>query len=133
MEDEGQFLRSLNNEVDLSDYYQRQEFIVQTARQIIKDFAEFGIDIQFSGDTSGAYRELFEQLEYHVRGILQTKQEMFFHMLYRIDVSATSIKKAAALHPDMPLESTISDVIIQRELKKVLFRYFYKSQSSTNE
>lgn len=133
MTENREFLKILNNEIEWSDYYQRQEFIVQTAQQIIKDFAEFGIDIRFSGDTDGAYQELFNQLEYHIRGILQGKQDTFFHMLYRIDVSDKSIKRSIALHPDETLESVLADVIIQRELKKVLLRYYFKTQSDQTQ
>lgn len=129
MADDKELKKILGNEIEWSDYYQRQEFILQTAQQIIKDFAEFGIDIKFSGDTEGAYRELFEQLEFHIRNILQGKQDTFFQMLYRIDVSDKSIKRSIALHPEESLESVLADVIIQRELKKVLLRFYFKTQS----
>lgn len=129
MADERELKKILANEIEWSDYYQRQEFIMQTAQQIIKDFSEFGIDIQFSGETEGAYRELFEQLEFHIRTILSRRQDTFFHMLYRIDVSDQSIKRTIALHPEETLEAVLADVIIQRELKKVLLRYYFKKQS----
>lgn len=133
MAEDRELLRILNNEIEWSDYYQRQEFILQTAQQIIKDFAEFGIDIEFSGDTEGAYRELFQQLEFHIRNILNRKQDTFFHMLYRIDVSDKNIKRTIALHPDQTLEAVLADVIIQRELKKVLLRYYFKTQSDQTQ
>ncbi len=125
-------LAELNNELVISQYYKKQEFIKQTAAQIIKDFAEFGLEITFSGDTENAYTELFEQLNAHMERILSGQFNMLFNMLYRIDLSEQSIMKSEAIHPDYSKSEVISDLIIQRELKKVLTRHYFKEQGNTD-
>jgi len=122
-------LKALQNEAELSNFYQRREFILQTAQQIQKDFAEFGIEIRFSGDTIGAYEELCEQMSNHLYHILNSRQSMLFNLLYRIDLSDSAIRKGADLKPDLPLSDLLADLIIQRELKKVLLRYYFKHQA----
>jgi hypothetical protein len=124
-------LSKLNTELELSEYYKKQEYIRQTAAQIIKDFAEFGLEITFSGDTDNAYQELFDQLNNHMEVILAGQFHMLFNMLYRIDLSEQAIMKSEALHPDYSKSEVISDLIIQRELKKVLIRSYFKEQGNT--
>lgn len=123
-------LKALQDDLELSNFYQRREFILQTAQQIQKDFAEFGIEIQFSGDASGAYEELCEQMSRHLYYILNSRQSMLFNLLYRIDLSDSAIRKGAALKPDLPLSDLLADLIIQRELKKVLLRYYFKHHTT---
>jgi hypothetical protein len=120
----------INDELELSQYYRKQEYIRQTAAQVIKDFAEFGIDITFSGDTTKAYDELFTQLNHHMEIILAKHYGLLFNLLYRIDLNEKEIIKATVRHPEYSQSEIISDLIIQRELKKVLIRNYFKEQGT---
>lgn len=121
-------LPDFNDDALLNSFLSKEEIIRQTAQQIIKDFAEFGIEIQFSGQEDNAYQELFDQLNHHIEIILQGQFHRFFNLLYRIDINENEIYKSEARFPDKNKSEIISDLIIHRDLKKVLTRNYFKQQ-----
>ena len=114
------------NFTDLSPYINRLELIQQTADQIIKDFEMFDLEIKFSGNTLNAYQELYEQIQPHINNLVNTNQQKFMSILYRIDVSEQQIKKAVEDNYTQPFSNTVTDLIIKRELQKVVIRNHYK-------
>lgn len=119
---------SLTND-DIKNASNREDLIRETALQIIKDFSEFELDIQFSGNVQDFYQELFGQMRKHVDNLLGENGEKFFNLLYRIDVSPDEINSYQQQFPQVPLPDVITELIIHRELKKILIRdYFRRSQ-----
>lgn len=102
--------------------------IRQTVAQVVKDFAMFGMDVQFTGNTEMAYHELFGQLSGHIAHLLESDSHRLSALLYQVDLGERKIAEASAIHPDWNLPDVIAELVIHRELKKVLFRNFYKPQ-----
>ncbi len=115
------------NFTDLSKYINRLDLIKDTANQIIKDFDMFGLEIKFSGNAFNAYEELFEQIEPHIDQLITSNQQKFMSILYRIDLSDEQIKKAVNENSSEPFSAIVSDLIIKRELQKVVIRNHYKT------
>jgi hypothetical protein len=113
---------------DVSKYINRLDLIKETAEQIIKDFDMFGMEIKFSGNAYNAYQELFEQIEPHIKKLIADNQSKFMGVLYRIDVSDFQIEKAVNENSSEPFSNIVSDLIIKRELQKVVIRNHYKSK-----
>lgn len=112
--------------MNLSQYFNRLDLIKATAEQIIKDFDMFGLEIKFSGNAYNAYKELFEQIEPHINQLIHFNQQKFMGILYRIDLSDEQIKKAVENNSSESFSVIISDLIIKRELQKVVIRNQYK-------
>jgi len=112
---------------NISQYFNKLELIKDTANQIIKDFDMFGLEIKFSGNAYNAYEELFEQIEPHIKKLIDSNQSKFMGILYRIDVSDEQIKKAVNENTSEPFSEIITDLIIKRELQKVVIRQHYKT------
>jgi hypothetical protein len=115
------------NLTDISKYLNRLDLIKDTANQIIKDFDMFGMEIKFSGNAYNAYEELFEQIEPHINQLISSNQQKFMGILYRIDLSDIQIKKAVSENTSESFSEIITDLIIKRELQKVVIRNHYKS------
>ena len=115
---------------NISQYFNRLDLIKNTAEQIIKDFEMFGLEIKFSGNAYNAYEELFDQIEPHINELITSNQSKFMGGLYRIDVSDTQIKTAMIDHGSESFSEVISDLIIKRELQKVVIRNHYKNLKS---
>jgi len=115
------------NFTDLSKYINQLDLIKDTANQIIKDFDMFGLEIKFSGNAFNAYEELFEQIEPHIDQLITSNQQKFMSILYRIDLSDEQIKKAVNENSSEPFSAIVSDLIIKRELQKVVIRNHYKT------
>jgi len=114
------------NLADLFQYFNRLDLIKDTANQIIKDFDMFGLEIKFSGNAYNAYEELFEQIEPHINQLITSNQQKFMGILYRIDLSDEQIKKAVQDNTSEPFSAIVTDLIIKRELQKVVIRNHYK-------
>lgn len=116
--------------VDLEIYKNKAEIIRQTVAQVVKDFAMFGMEINFSGNTEFAYQEMFIQLSNQVQQLLEYDSGKLSALLYQIDINEAHILESVAQHPEHNNVDVITELIIHRELKKVLFRNFYKNQKS---
>lgn len=116
------------NFTDLTPYFNRLDLIKDTANQIIKDFDMFGMEIKFSGNAYNAYEELFEQIEPYIKKLIETNQAKFMGILYRIDVSDVQIKKVVNENSSESFSAIVTDLIIKRELQKVVIRDHYKKQ-----
>ena len=112
---------------DIEIYKTKTEVIRQTVEQIMKDFTMFGMDIEFTGNTDMAYEEMFYQLAAHVSRLLETDPHRLSALLYQVDLGENKVIEASALHPEWTLPEVISELIIHRELKKVLIRNYYKN------
>jgi hypothetical protein len=110
---------------NISKYINRLDLIKITASQITKDFGMFGLEIKFSGSAYSAYEELFDQIEPHIETLIAQNRSKFMGVLYRIDVSEDQVKKAIENNTTEPFSAIITDLIIKRELQKVVIRQHY--------
>ncbi|HRG38868.1 MAG TPA: hypothetical protein PK289_10080 [Bacteroidia bacterium] len=111
---------------DPSVYINRLDLIKDTANQVIKDFDMFGLEIKFSGNAYNAYEELFDQIQPHIDKLINSNQQKFLGILYRIDISEEQVKKAVHDNLSEPFSHIITDLVIKRELQKVVIRKQYK-------
>jgi hypothetical protein len=114
---------------NLSAFLNKADIIQATADQIIKDFGMFGIEISFSGTTENAYCELHEQLIRQIAVYDQKDHNRLLSVLYQVDITEKEIAKAALDLPHYNNIEVLAHQIIFRELKKVLFRRYYKANS----
>jgi hypothetical protein len=114
------------NFTDLSPYFNKPDIIRATAEQIIKDFDMFGLEIKFSGNAYNAYEELFDQIEPHIAKLIDLNPSKFTGILYRIDLSDVQLKKAVEENVSETFSAIVTDLIIKRELQKVVIRQHYK-------
>lgn len=104
------------------------EIVEQTAQQVIKDFATFSIDIRFPENMHIAYDELFEQVNDSIQSLLKTNPEKLMSLLYRIDLSEGNMKTARNAIDKNTEGVIISELILHRELQKVLLRNYFSSK-----
>lgn len=108
--------------IDIEVYRSDLFYIRETAKQIIKDFDVFNIEVTFSGRPETAYDELKHQLTTALSALLKTEISKVLSILYRIDVMEKKIKKAFLPEYSERRAELLSDLIIERELQKVVVR-----------
>ena len=123
-----QTLQELEQGIVLQSGFRQADLIHQTARQIQKDFAEFGMDITFSGELDTAYNELYDQVIEHIQQMVERNFHKLFSFLYRIDLSEKTILRHEVQFPEYTKAEVITHLIIQREIKKVLIRNYFKEK-----
>lgn len=111
----------------LAQEAKKDELIQKTAQQIIKDFAEFGFEVTFSGKPDNFYPELFTQLESCLGQLLGTDFHRLMSLLYRIDISAKEVASYESQMPELNNSHILATLVIHRELKKVLTREYFKT------
>jgi len=111
---------------DIEPFKAEHEVIRLTIAQIQKDFGMFGIDVDFPVDMEMVYHDLFRELDYHISDLLSRNVQKVSALLYQIDLNEKAILAAWEAHPEFTHAQVITELIIYRELKKVLFRNYYK-------
>jgi hypothetical protein len=115
--------------LNITPYFNKAEYLQATAEQIHRDFELQGIEIKFSGNAENAYNELLYQIVPHIARLIESNYKKLLDLLYRIDVNES---KVSAIVSDSSVESlaeAISDLIIKRELQKIVIRKHYKSDN----
>jgi hypothetical protein len=124
----GMNLPDLQNN-NIANFLNKEDVIQETAEQIMKDFGMFGIEITFSGNVENAYHELHEQLINQISVYLDKDYSRLMAVLYQVDITEREIAKAAQELPHYNDLEVLAHQVIFRDLKKVLFRRYYKSKS----
>ncbi len=114
---------------ELVNATKRDDLILETANQIIKDFGEFNLTINFSGETGQFYNELSKQMVVHVEELLQNNHSRFLGLLYRIDINKKEIELYEKEMKGYPYQVIITELIIHREIKKILTREYFRNNS----
>jgi hypothetical protein len=111
---------------DITPYKLEEDIIQQTVQQIIKDFSMFGMDIYFSGNMILVYSEVFRQLSGFMEMLIVNDFHKLLALLYQIDLSDQTIVVAENNNPDIPRHELMAELIVHRELQKVVMRNYYK-------
>ena len=114
----------------IEPYKNQKEIVEKTARQIIKDFALFGMKIELTEGLEWNYDTLFSQLQPVIDRLMHHDYPRLLSLLYQIDLSPLAINKARTEQPDIPESELIPSLIIYREFKKVVFRMYYSSKKN---
>lgn len=113
---------------NINSYLDRDEIILETAGQIMKDFGMFGVEIQFSGNIKNAYDELHRQLVDQISHLIRHNYDKLLSVLYQVDITDRQIRQAEQEIPHYSHVEIIAYQIIVRDLKKVLLRRYFKSK-----
>lgn len=121
------FPKITNN--NISNFLDQAEIVKETAEQIMKDFGMFGVEINFSGDTSQAYNELHQQLINQITLLLERNYDLLLSVLYQVDITEREIARAEQDLPHYNNVEIIAHQVIVRDLKKVLLRRYFKAKN----
>ena len=113
---------------NIKGFLDRTEIVHETAEQIMKDFGMFGVEIYFSGDVLNAYDELHRQLVEQISVLIQNNYDKLLSVLYQVDITQREIAQAESDLPHYNHVEIIAHQVIARELKKVLWRRYFKSK-----
>ena len=114
--------------MNITPYFNKLEYITATAEQIKKDFDLFGIEIKFSGEEENAYNELLYQVSPHIAKLIESNYQKLLNLLYRIDVNESKISAIVNDTTVSSLSEAIADLVIKRELQKIVIRRHYSSK-----
>lgn len=112
---------------DLSAYYNREDLLIKVVEQIKKDFNWFSFTITFSGDEETPYQKLFNEILPLVDELLNDDYSKLLSLLYRIDIDEEMLNRKLKENTQVDTHELITDLIIKRELQKIIIREIYSS------
>lgn len=86
----------------------------------------FGVEINFSGEVATAYEELHGQLVNQISNLINVNYDKLLSVLYQVDITEREMAKAQNDLPHYSHIEIIAHQVIARELKKVLWRRYFK-------
>ena len=102
-----------------------RQIIQETAAQVMKDFARFGMEISFPETLEFAYDSLYDQLKLKLAGLIREDPEKLSSLLYHIDLDERKMRES---NSDSRYEHEwLSELILEREFIKVLTRHYFKN------
>ena len=112
---------------ELTPYYNRTDLLEKVVEQVKKDFNWFSFQITFKGEKESPYQELYQQILPLIEELLNDDYPKLMAMLYRIDLDEEFLnrKLKEASHADT--DEVIADLILKRELQKVIIREAYNA------
>jgi hypothetical protein len=107
-------------------YFTDKNLLEQVVEQLKKDFNWYNIAITFTGKYTTPYQELFEQIYPHIDNMMVEEYEKLLNIMYRIDLDEHKITAYLKQNPMADTSEVITDLILKRELQKVVIRNLYK-------
>ena len=115
---------------ELQEYYNRQDLLEKVVEQIQKDFNWFNLKIKFSNNPElSAYQELYQEILPLIDEMLNDDYIKLMSMLYRIDIDEDFLNRKLKETPNADTDEVITDLIIKRELQKVIIKQMYSSNN----
>ena len=111
---------------NLTLFYNKEEYILLTAAQTQKDLSQFNLDFILNTDEI-SFEALMNTLKPIIQDLLQNNREKIVQLFYRIDVPENKIGEAFDLGNYEDTTRSICQIILHRELKKVIIRKHYSS------
>ncbi len=108
----------------LQQFALRLDLLKEVVAQLNKDFQLNGFEVNFTGNEQNAYRELSDQLIPVIDYMLEHQTERFWSLLYGIDLNESKVREAL-FGDDVNTLQLLTDLILKRELQKVVIRNHY--------
>lgn len=119
-------LPSLSSEIDIFEgYIQSKSILRLLIEQIKKDHQSAGFPIKILLNKKYSFAELSDLL---IQKYLTVTSSQLSQLLYRVDISETQLAKQMN-SPGLDLK-VIADMIIKRELQKVILRLKYSAANN---
>ena len=99
-----------------------------TFQQIEKDFAQSGFEFKLNELVEISFDKIAQVLVPCIAELLNKNYQAFLNLLYRIDLNESKIKSEVTAHKEMQFELILAEMIIKRELQKVVIKEFYKNK-----
>ena len=107
---------------EIEHYLDQPDYILLTGQQVAKDFGMAGENIDVPTDPEDAYSQLSNQIQNVIYRLMKENMERVQFLLYRVDLNEKIVFQQAINNGHKNLYSNVADMIIRRELMKVVIR-----------
>jgi len=119
-----------NKEIEI--YFNNQKVIDQLLRQLEKDLALDFDSLHCKFDKEKLFQKLHDLISPIVEKNLQLNYGNFINTLYRIDVSEQKINLLLQNKSTSDYTNVITELILQKEMQKIITRLVYANRNNTS-
>jgi hypothetical protein len=112
--------------LDISNYLNKQELLVETIAVLKKDFRTVGEEINIDLADRISFEELKKIVLPVVENLYFKSQQNFMTLVYRVDIPEKMFQEIFKKNSFNPIEE-LTEKIIKRELQKVIIKHLYKN------
>lgn len=115
---------------DIESFKLQHAVVQQVVTQIQKDFDDIIVEVNLDGEGS-PYDQLKKQIRPIIDWLLEKRPERLFALFYRIDIPEQVVKRLMTDGGEGgDVVEQYTDLILQRELQKVIIRNFYSKMQT---
>lgn len=104
----------------------------KTLAQVEKDFLSSGIELQLYHENI-SFESTCRLLQQKLEEMLRAQAGALNNLLYRIDLPESKVRSLQLIENEKPFELLLAELIIKRELQKVVIREYYKRNLKDKE
>jgi hypothetical protein len=101
------------------------DWVLETSRQLLKDFAMLNLSLEFTPLSNQPYSTLFNEASQCIQVLYQKNYQGLLSLLYRIDLDENILHDLVNTYAPPELYDRITEWVLKRELIKVVYRYKY--------
>lgn len=118
----------MHNLPDFRTQFSSKDIVDAFKRQLIKDFEKSNFSTDFVDALESDYRSIHQKIAHELQ-LHESKSDFnLMHLLYRIDISETQLRKYLNDKKDDSYYDVIAELIIKRVLQKVVVKQYYKNK-----
>ncbi len=96
--------------------------------QLQKDFEGAGLNGDFANDLKQDHYSILKVIEIEIEKINRLAVSKLTGLLYRIDINEVQIKKLSEERKESTINEIISELILKRELQKIIIKEHFKNK-----
>lgn len=106
-------------------YLTDRSLLEKTLAQAEKDFLSSGIELKLRHENI-SFESTCKLLQHKLEEILRAQAGVLNNLLYRIDLPESKVRSLQLIENEKPYELLLAELIIKRELQKVVIREYFK-------
>lgn len=116
--------------IQLNDQLSRKDLFDAFKVQLAKDFQQSNFSADFVETLEPDYSLIYEAIMRELQRSQKWADADVMKLLYRVDISEAQLKRYLDKHPHEHHLNTIAELIIKRELQKVVIKEYYKRRGN---
>lgn len=121
---------TMQDVMQVNDQLSRQDLFDAFKTQLAKDFEQSNFDADFIKTLEPDYAHIQQEIVRELQHAETKADADLLQLLYRIDISEFKLKKYLREGSNENQLMTIAELIIKRELQKVVIRLYYKNKNA---
>ena len=120
----------MQNLPEITNQLTSKDLFAAFKQQLAKDFAQSNFSTSFVEHLEPDYNSIHKKIASELQRHEASTDFNLMHLLYRIDISETQLKRYLNAHKNQSYHQVIAELVIKRVLQKVVVKRYYKNKEN---